>query len=198
MLKTALEFAGVSISWLEIAAFVTALAGVALTALERTAGWLLSVVSSALYAWLFFDARLYGDSALQLYFIAISVWGWQLWRRGTGPSQTAPAIHRLDTRKRWQLIVVLLAAWLAVGLLLAHFTDTDVPWFDAAPTVGSILAQALLARKALEAWHLWIVVNAIAVALFAWKSLWLTAILYSLLLALAVAGLLRWRRLCAA
>ena len=198
MLKTALEFAGVSISWLEIAAFVTALAGVALTALERSTGWLLSVVSSALYAWLFFEARLYGDSALQLYFIAISVWGWQLWRRGTGPSQTAPAIHRLDTRTRWRLIVVLLAAWLAVGLLLSRFTDTDVPWFDAAPTVGSIVAQALLARKALEAWHLWIVVNAIAVALFAWKSLWLTAILYTLLLALAVAGLLRWRRLCAA
>ena len=198
MLQPALEFAGVSISWLEIPAFVTALTGVALTALERSTGWLLSVVSSALYAWLFFEARLYGDSALQLYFIAISVWGWQLWRRGASPSQTAPAVHRLDTRARWQLIVVLLAAWLALGSLLSRFTDTDVPWFDAAPTVGSIVAQALLARKALEAWHLWILVNAIAVALFAWKSLWLTAILYALLLALAVAALLRWRRLCAA
>ncbi|NBS67156.1 MAG: nicotinamide riboside transporter PnuC, partial [Betaproteobacteria bacterium] len=70
-----------------------------------------------------------------------------------------------------------------------------VAWLDAAPTAGSLFAQVLLARRYREAWALWIGVNAIALALFAIKSLWLTAILYALLLALSVLGWRHWQRL---
>jgi nicotinamide mononucleotide transporter len=196
MLDTALEFAGAAVSWLELAAFALALAGVALTALERHWGWPLSIMASALYGWLFFEHRLYGDSALQLYFIAISGWGWWLWSRPVADGRPALEVRRLGLPALLAVGVTLLACWLALGALLARLTDTDVPWFDAAPTVGSVVAQALLARKILQAWHLWIAVNAIAIALFAWKALWLTAILYALLLALSIAALVRWRRLC--
>lgn len=205
----ALEFAGGAATWLELLAFSCALTGVALNALENRWGWPVSAISSVLYGWLFFEHRLYGDSALQLYFIAVSIWGWRLWQdrpaessrpdgQATTTAQSAPPIRirRLGRSALLRLAIGLAAAWLATGMLLSSWTDTDVPWWDAAPTVGSIAAQAMVARKVLQAWHLWVLVNAIAMALFAFKALWLTALLYALLLMTACGALVRWRRLC--
>lgn len=202
MLDPAFTLAGSAVSWLEAWAFVLALTGVALTVGESHWGWPFSVAASALYAWLFFINRLYGDAALQLFFIAISIWGWRAWLRGGSPEQGDAhglgeagrlPIRRLRPLQALSLLACLLAAWLALGALLARYTDTDVPWFDAFPTAGSLIAQTLLARKLIETWPLWIVVNAVAVALFAWKALWLTALLYALLLGLSGAGFIRWR-----
>jgi nicotinamide mononucleotide transporter len=104
-------------------------------------------------------------------------------------------VRSLDGRVTRRLALALVACWAVLGALLARFTDTDVPWFDAAPTTGSVFAQVLLARKFVQAWALWIGVNLIAVALFASKSLWLTALLYLIFVVLSVAGWRRWRRL---
>ncbi len=203
MLDPAFTLAGSPVSWLEAWAFVLALAGVALTVWENHWGWPFSIAASALYAWLFFINRLYGDAALQLFFIAISIWGWRAWLLGGPPGQGgehAPGeagrlpIRRLRPLQALALLASLLAAWLVLGALLARYTDTDVPWFDGFPTAGSLIAQTLLARKLFEAWPLWIVVNAVAMALFAWKALWLTVLLYALLLGLSGAGLMRWRK----
>jgi nicotinamide mononucleotide transporter len=202
MLDSALPFAGTSVSWLELVAFAFALAGVVLTARVSPWGWPPTMVASALYGWLFFEHRLYGDAALQLFFIAVSIWGWRAWLRPpqTPDGQSPSGGNRLGVRSlsrpaRLRLSIALGAAWLATGAVLSRFTDTDVAWLDAAPTAGSLFAQVLLARRYREAWALWIGVNAIALALFAIKSLWLTAILYVLLLALSVLGWRHWQRL---
>lgn len=202
MLDSALPFAGTSVSWLELVAFAFALAGVVLTARVSPWGWPPTMVASALYGWLFFEHRLYGDAALQLFFIAVSIWGWRAWLRppqtpdGQSPSGgNRLGVSSLSGPARLRLSIALGAAWLATGAVLSRFTDTDVAWLDAAPTAGSLFAQVLLARRYREAWALWVGVNAIAVALFAIKSLWLTAILYALLLALSVLGWRHWQRL---
>jgi nicotinamide mononucleotide transporter len=202
MLDSALPFAGTSVSWLELVAFAFALAGVVLTARVSPWGWPPTMVASALYGWLFFEHRLYGDAALQLFFIAVSIWGWRAWLRplptpdDKRPSGQIPlSVRSLSRPARLRLSIALGAAWLATGTVLSRFTDTDVAWLDAAPTAGSLFAQVLLARRYREAWALWVGVNAIAVALFAIKSLWLTAILYALLLALSVLGWRHWQRL---
>lgn len=202
MLDSALFFAGTSVSWLELVAFAFALAGVVLTARVSPWGWPPTMVASALYGWLFFEHRLYGDAALQLFFIAVSIWGWRAWLRPLPtPDDERPSdqirlsVHSLSRPARLRLSIALGAAWLATGTVLSRFTDTDVAWLDAAPTAGSLFAQVLLARRYREAWALWIGVNAIALALFAIKSLWLTAILYALLLALSVLGWRHWQRL---
>lgn len=213
----ALHFAGSSVSWLELVAFAFALGGVVLTARVSPWGWPPTLVASALYGWLFFEHRLYGDAALQLFFIAVSIWGWRAWLRPlqatdsqTPPGQIPPGeappghaplrqnplgVRSLSPTTRTRLLIALGSAWLATGLVLSRFTDTDVAWLDAALTAGSVVAQVLLARRYREAWALWVGVNAIAVALFAIKSLWLTVILYALLLALSVLGWRHWRRL---
>ena len=197
MLEPALHFAGSSVSWLELWAFALALGGVVLTARVSPWGWPPTIVASALYGWLFFEHRLYGDAALQLFFIAVSAWGWRAWLRTTpaDASRVGSGVRSLDARVTRRLALALVACWAVLGALLARFTDTDVPWFDAAPTAGSVFAQVLLARKFVQAWALWIGVNLVAVALFAGKSLWLTALLYLIFVALSVAGWRRWRQL---
>jgi nicotinamide mononucleotide transporter len=84
------------------------------------------------------------------------------------------------------------ALWLLTGLTLRNFTDTDVPWWDAFPTAVSLVGQYLLARKRIENWLAWIAVNTVAASLFAWKSLWLTALLYLIFIALSVVGWRHW------
>jgi nicotinamide mononucleotide transporter len=86
-----------------------------------------------------------------------------------------------------------LVSWGAIGLFLKKFTDTDVPWWDAFPTAGSVIATWLLARKHIENWPAWLIVNAVAVALFIYKSLVLTAILYVIFWLMAVWGWRTWR-----
>ena len=186
MLDSALHFAGTSVSWLELLAFIFALVGVMLTARVSPWGWPPTIVASVLYGWLFFENKLYGDAALQGFFIVVSIWGWWTWLK---PPTQADRPTRLEIRSLsrpalTRVLMALAAAWLATGFLLSRLTDTDVAWLDAALTAGSLFAQVLLARRYREAWALWIGVNSIAIALFAIKSLWLTAILYALLLGL--------------
>lgn len=196
MLSVAFVLLGAQVTWLELLAFGLAVGCVVCNLREIHWGWPLSIASSLLYGWLFADSRLYGEAALQGFFAAISVWGWRQWLRGgAGPSgKDVLRISRLARRR----LAFALGGWavgaLALGLALDRFTDSDVPWLDAIPTAGSLLGQWMLARKHLENWAIWIAVNLLSVALFAWKELWLTAVLYLLLAALAVIGLSAWRR----
>lgn len=199
MLETAFTLFGASVTWLEVVAFGLALACVILNVLEIHWAWPLAIAASLLYAWLFFANRLYGDVAVQAFFVVSSAWGWYQWlfgRRRTAAGAAAPLrIERLGARRTLAVAALWLAAWPLLGLLLANFTDTDVPFFNAFPTVGSFIGQVLLALKFVETWPVWLIVNAVSVALYASKSLWLTAALYVIFGALALAGWRRWDRL---
>jgi nicotinamide mononucleotide transporter len=201
MFDSAFTLWGGAVTWLEVIAFVLALACVSLTVFEIHWGWPLMIAASLLYAWLFREYRLYGDAGLQVFFALIAVWGWWQWlfgRRaasGSAVPATGLPIAELAARVRVLVVVGWALGWGALGLLLDRVTDTDVPYFDAFPTVGSVIGQVLLGRKFIENWWVWIVVNAASIALFAYKSLWLTALLYLVFLGLSVAGLVRWRRI---
>jgi nicotinamide mononucleotide transporter len=201
MLESAFTLWGGAITWLEVVAFVLALACVSLTVFEIHWGWPLMIVASLLYAWLFREYRLYGDAGLQVFFALIAVWGWWQWLFGrrAATESTVPAeglrIAELTARGQVLIVVGWALGWGLLGLLLDSATDTDVPYFDAFPTVGSVIGQVLLGRKFIENWSVWIVVNAASIALFAFKSLWLTALLYLVFLGLSLAGLVRWRRI---
>jgi nicotinamide mononucleotide transporter len=199
MLEVAFTLFGAGVTWLEVIAFVLALGCVVCNVLEIHWAWPLAIAASVLYAWLFFASRLYGDVAVQAFFVISSIWGWYQWlfgRRADAAGRTAPLrIARLGG-PRWLAVAVLwLVAWPLLGAFLGRFTDTDVPYFNAFPTVGSFIGQVLLALKFVETWPVWLIVNAVSVVLYATKSLWLTAGLYVIFGALAVAGWRRWRRL---
>lgn len=185
---------GSPVTWLEILAFGLSLAMVAANMRVKVVGWPLAIASSLLYALLFADSKLYGEASLQLFFVAVSIWGWWQWQRGTAPEGGALQVRWLSQRQRLTALVATLAAWPLLGLLLARATDSDVPYFDALPTVGSITAQLLLGRKFVENWAVWLAVNLVSVLLFAYKGLWLTTLLYALFAVLSVWGWRAWRQ----
>ena len=185
---------GAGVTWLELVAFVLALATVALNIRVDPRAWPLAILSSLLYFGLFWRSLLYGDAALQIFFAVVALWGWWQWLYGTDHGRPL-SVRRLTPRGRWMTVVAIGASWPATGLFLRHWTDTDVPWWDAFPTAASVVGQVLLGRKYLENWPTWIVVDVVAVGLFAYKGLWLTVFLYSVFIVMAFVGWRAWHRL---
>jgi len=198
MFEPAFVLLGAPVTWLEIWAFVLALACVVCNVFEIHWGWPLAFVSSVLYAWLFYVSKLYGEGGLQMFFAGTAIWGWWQWlfgkRRDAAGAADALTVTGLRMRQRAAIILGWLIAWPGAGLLLSRITDTDVPYLDAFPTVGSVIGQILLGRKFIDNWPVWVIVNLASVGLFAYKGLWLTALLYVIFALLALAGWLRWTR----
>ena len=183
------------VTWIEIVAFAVSLWMVGCEMRVHPLAWPLAMASSLMYALLFVDSKLYGEASLQLFFVAMSLWGWWQWLRGRSDDGGALVVHRLARRQALVALALTLLAWPVAAGLLRHYTDSDVPWLDALPTVGSVLGTWLLGRKFLENWGVWIAVNGFSVALFGYKHLWLTVMLYALFTLLSFAGLRSWRRL---
>lgn len=152
-----------------------------------------AIAMVSLYFFVFFEAKLYSDALLQIFFLAINLYGWVNWlrsRRETGEV----IVTVLTPRERLLWGLGTLAASLAWGLVMACFTDAVAPLIDAIVAGGSIAAQLLLSLRRLENWLLWIAVDLIAVPLYFSRGLQATAALYVLFLALAIAGLVAWHR----
>lgn len=197
LMASAFELAGAAVTWLELLAAALSLAMVWCNLRVNPVGWPLAIAASALYGLLFLHSRLYGEAGLQGVFIALALWGWWQWLRGTNAAGQPLRVRALSVRQRWALAAGTLAAWPLLGALLARMTDSDVPYLDALPTVGSVVGQVLLARKWLDNWPAWVAVNLFSMGLFAVKGLWLTVALYGLFAALAVLGWRAWAALLA-
>jgi nicotinamide mononucleotide transporter len=183
------------VTWLEMIGFALALGMVIANMRVWSIAWPLAIGSSLAYLVLFAHSKLYGEAGLQVFFVAIAVWGWWQWTQGTQANGQALAVRHLAPRARAGLAALtLLAAWPLLGALLDHHTDSDVPYWDALPTAGSVAGQWLLGRQYVENWPVWVAVNVASVALFAFKGLWLTAVLYALFAVLALVGWRAWAR----
>jgi nicotinamide mononucleotide transporter len=192
-LQPAFTLWGSPASWLEVVAFVASLAMVWCNLKVIHWGWPLAIVASALYGYLFAHSKLYGEAALQVFFIVVSFWGWGLWLYGR--RHPVREVRSMRAHERLQAALIGLACVVVVGVFLTKFTDSDVPWLDAAPTGLSLLGQWLLARKRTENWPVWLVVNVLSCGLFAYRGLWLTVVLYASFAVLSVAGWHAWREL---
>jgi len=183
----------------ELAGFVLSLAMVYCNIKEIHWGWPLAILSSALYGLVFWNSQLYGEASLQVMFILTALWGWHQWRKGTqsvNPDvQTVSPlkISQLNSIELKQATAATLLAWPVMAYFLNRYTDSDVAIWDALVTTLSLLGQYLLAKKKIENWWVWLVVNIITVGLMLVKSLWLTALLYVLFAILSYIGLKAWR-----
>jgi nicotinamide mononucleotide transporter len=195
LLAPAFQAWGSPVTWLEIVAFVLGVAMVLANLRVNPVGWPLAIASSLLYALLFADSKLYGEATLQIFFVAIALWGWWQWLRGSGGDGAPLRVRWMSPRARALAAAGTLAAWPMLGLLLGRVTNSDVPFLDALPTVASVTGQILLGRKFVENWPLWVAVNLVSIALFATKGLWLTVLLYAVFAVLAVFGWRAWRDL---
>lgn len=182
--------------WLEaIAALISALA-VWMTTRRHPWCWPVGLVSVLLYAWVFLGERLYSDMLLQGVFAVALVYGWNRWLHHLGDDglvRVAPLAYRAA------MLHITLGAVGAVGLgLLMHrYTDAALPWLDAALAAFSLVAQWWGIRRHTAVWWMWIVVDLIYVGMYAYKSLFITALLYAGFVLLAVAGLRAWQKAAA-
>ncbi len=184
-------FGLLAVTPLELISFVLSVTTVWLNIRQNHWAWLFAILSSATYGVVFFGAKLYGDMALQGVFITVSFWGWYQWLRGNHGS--ALGVSSLSMRGRVLAGVAWAVGFVVLAWFLRTFTDTDVPHADAFLTAGSLVGQALLSRKKIENWHVWIIVDVLYVALYVHKGLMLTAVLYGMFVAMAFAGLRAWQ-----
>lgn len=180
-------------SALEWVAVAFGVASVWLTVRQNPWCWPLGIVNVALFAWLFWRERLYADAGLQVVYVAVCVYGWWAWVRG-GPGAGPLRVTRVPA---WTALGLLGAGILLAGTLglgLKRTTDAALPFWDAGTTAFSLVAQWMQARKWLENWVLWILVDAVYVGMYLIKGLHLTAGLYAAFVVLAVLGLRAWAR----
>lgn len=177
----------------EIAANVFNALSILLAARNSFHTWWTGIIGCFLFVLVFFSAKLYADVTLQISFIVTSAFGWWNWKRGN--QGTELPVRRTGP----QSLVWMLSAGIVVtagyGWLLHRFTDAFAPFLDSVVLAFSVLGQLLLMQRRYESWWCWLLVNTIAVPLYAYRGLTITAILYTAFWINAVVALVRWRKL---
>jgi nicotinamide mononucleotide transporter len=185
---------GLAASWAELVGAVLGIAMVVCNIRQIHWGWPLAFLSSVMYGFVFADSLLFAEAGLQVFFAFTALWGWWQWLRGSSADGQALQPQVLSPSITIKLIAFSAVSIPAIALFLSKFTNSDVPWWDAVPTVLSLVATYLLGKKYTANWPLWIAVNLISIALFAMKSLWLTVGLYAVFAVMAAVGWRAWQQ----
>lgn len=178
---------------LEITANLVATFSILLAGRNSVHTWWTGIISSVLFTVLFYQNKLVADVVLQVFFVITSAIGWWQWILGNQGS--ALPISHTNLKKLVWTIPVGLAATTIYGALLHYFTSAYAPFFDSAVLVFSVIAQLLLMQRRIENWGFWIIVNTIAVPLYASRALYVTALLYSGYWINAAISWWQWRHL---
>ena len=178
---------------LEIFAVVMAIGYLVLAIRENIWCWFCAAVSTACYIWLTFAARLYMDAALQVFYFAMALYGWFVWYTGRqGGHEKAVIVWPVSTHAIALTAITVIG--IGNGYLLASRTDAAFPYLDALTTWAAVWATFLVARKVLENWWYWLVIDAVYVFLYWSRDLQWTAGLFLFYIALIPFGLVAWRR----
>ena len=173
--------------------FITALLYVILAAIENVWCWLFGIISSALYIYFCYSGKLFLESGLNLFYVIIGIYGWYLWLYGS-KEKTESKIISISFTKNIYLIIIACLIWIPFGYIAYHFSTQAMPYLDAFITAFSLIATWMTAKKILQNWLYWIVIDALAIALYAYRSFYLSALLYSIYTLLALAGYIRWKK----
>ena len=156
--------------------------------------WIVGAIMPMVHGVLYLSSGIYADAAMQLYYVVAGIYGLCVWLRGTKRNDRVVNIRHTPTKWIAPLAVTYALLHVVMYYLLSEFTDSRVPFFDSMSTALSIVAMWMLSRKLVEQWLVWLVVDAISVGLYLYKGIPITAMLYTLYCALAIAGYMRWRK----
>lgn len=184
-----------SFEWvnLETLAVVLGIGYLLLAMLESSLCWYFAFFSTALYVWIFGDVSLYMESALNVYYMAMAIYGWLQWQRG-GADKSGVKIIRWTARQHILGVAIILVASVTSGYLLSSNTAAKLPYLDSFTTWGSIFTTIMVAQKVLENWLYWIVINSVSIYLYIDRGLDQTAAMFFLYLGLATIGFLMWKK----
>lgn len=189
--NTAVVEAFQAMSMWELLAVVLALAYLLLAMKEHISCWYAAFISTSIYIFLFWDVNLLMESALQIYYLAMAVYGWSQWRHHRNGAQGL-VIHRWSLQTHLLVLAGLIGLTAISGYFLTQSTQAALPYLDSFTTWGAVITTYMVARKVLENWLYWIVIDGVSVYLYIDRGLYLTAILFVLYVVLVVIGFFQW------
>ncbi|MEZ5528369.1 MAG: nicotinamide riboside transporter PnuC [Porticoccaceae bacterium] len=179
---------------LELLAVVLSLAYLLLAMRENSLCWYCAFFGTAIYIWIFGGVKLYMESLLNLYYLGMAVYGWYQWQKG-GQDHHGLAINSWSPNQHLAAFLGVAIATLISGFLLAQNTDARLPYVDSFTTWGSVLTTYMVARKVLENWLYWIVIDSVSIYLYLDRELYYTAALFAIYVVLVVIGFFSWKKL---
>ena len=184
-----------SFDWvnLETLAVALGISYLLLAMCENSLCWYCAFFSTAIYVYIFGDVSLYMESALNVYYMGMAVYGWLQWQKG-GANHSGVEIVRWTAKHHIICILVILIASVISGYLLSVNTDARLPYLDSFTTWASVLTTVMVARKVLENWLYWIVINSVSIYLYIDRDLDQTAAMFTLYLVLSVLGYVVWKK----
>jgi len=181
--------------WVEIAGAIISFIYLYFEIKENYLMWIFGFIASSLYVVVYFKSGFYADMSLQVYYVAISIYGIFYWTKGgkTEKKEDVP-VTKINLKQIVLLSLITIIAFGAISRILILYTDSTVPYGDAFTTALSFVATWMLARKLIEHWYLWIVVNAVSIGLYIYKDLNVTAVLFTVYFIFSFVGYFKWRK----
>lgn len=156
--------------------------------------WIVGIISSAFYVYIFFDAKLYAEMGMNFYYVIMSFYGLYCWKFAKANEEGNNEFHNISSKLTGKLSLIGIILLVFMVLILKKFTDSPVPFSDALVATFSIIATWMAAKKIVECWYLWIFVNFYAIGLYITQHLYPTAVLYVFYGVLSIVGLIEWRK----
>ncbi len=188
-----------SMDYFEVAGLISGMLCVWLLIRQSIWNWPIGLCYALVSLVVFLQTRLYAEFGLHIYYVVMNAYGWYYWSRGAGSStdgvgvKPVPVTHIGSTATLYVLLSVLVGIPVLAELLL-YFTDADMAYADATITIFSFAAMWMTARKMIENWYVWLVVDLLATALYVIKGIELYALLYCVYIGMAVMGWLAWHK----
>ena len=182
-------------NWLEATGLVSGLLCVALLIRQNIWNWPIGLLYSAVSIVVFYRSRLYADLALHVFYVVMNAYGWYYWLFAKRPSHVdeVPVSHT-PLGYAAALLGLVAISVLGLGWFLTHHTDAAVPYWDSATTTMSFAAMWMTARKYIENWIVWLIVDVVATGIYLYKGIEMYALLYCVYIGMAFAGWWAWRR----
>ncbi len=181
-------------NWIELAGSVLSIIYLYLSIKQRVSLWIFGFLCSLLYAIVFFQSKFYADMSLQFYYLGVSAFGWISWKAGKPENRKELPVKRTTPLSGAIILVIALVLYFLYYFILSEYTDSPLPKADAFTTALSIVATWMLARKMIEHWWLWIIVDSVSAGLYFYKALYPTAILFVIYTVMAVIGYRQWKK----
>ena len=193
LLLSVLWFVPIQLDLMEAIAAIASAWSVWLLAKNNPLGWWIGLIGVIAYAAVFYQVKLYGEVAIQFFYLITSLQAIYIWLRG-GENSTEKPVYRMN--QRWLILTAVLVTVGVFGLPTVLVSlGGAAPFWDAPTTILSAIAQLYLMERYLESWYLWIVADTIYVPLYASRGLYLTSILYAIFWLMAIYGLQNFQRI---
>ena len=181
-------------NWIEVTAVILAILYLVLAVNQNIVCWLAGILSSVLYFFIMRSAGLYMEAYLQIFYVFMGFYGWSQWRIGARTSNNF-VVNTWNKLQHFYALSLILILSAISGFLLKLFTDAALPFFDALVTCGAVVATYMVAKKLLENWIYWLVIDLISILLFISRGLLPTAFLFGIYIVIIFFGYKSWNKI---